>query len=269
MTSKERVLSAINREESDRVPYCEMLVDRSLAQKLMGWGSPESQRANLEANIYSIQESKEIASFLKLDNIGYVLRAPVYAHKIPGKDGRLFYGEGMILAESDLPKLKLPGPYDNSLYAEAVDLNNDGLLDLIFARDPGNNGAVPIENYTGPERPDEYYQDIVYINNGQFGGKDNHWLKLTFTGLTDAELAGARVLAYPAGTIDKTDATLLGMRVVFSNQHHKSGTPLQVHFGLGAENKADIKVILISGKTVAVKGITANKKVEIDLSRGS
>jgi hypothetical protein len=59
------------------------------------------------------------------------------------------------------------------------------------------------------------------------------------------------------------------MRIVFSNQHHKSGTPLQVHFGLGAENKVDIKVVLNSGKTAVVKAINADKTVEIDLSRGN
>lgn len=90
-----------------------------------------------------------------------------------------------------------------------------------------------------------------------------------FKGVKNAELAGARVLAYPASTMDKTYASLLGMRVVFGNQHHKSGIPLQVHFGLGAENKVDIKVVLNCGKTVVARWITANKAVEIDLSRGS
>ena len=119
MTSRERVLAAIDIEEPDRVPYCEMLIDRSLAQRIMGWGEPDDQKSNLEANAYSVKEAKEIASFLKLDNISYVLRAPVYAHKIPGKDGRLFYGEGMISQESDLPKLILPDPYSDNLYEDA------------------------------------------------------------------------------------------------------------------------------------------------------
>lgn len=119
MNSRERVAAALRREEPDCVPYCELGIDRSLAQKLMGWGAPESQAANLEANIYTVQEAKAIASFLHLDNITYVLRAPVYAHKLPGEDGRLFYGEGMIKAEADLSLLQLPDPYDDALYAEA------------------------------------------------------------------------------------------------------------------------------------------------------
>ena len=119
MTSRERVLAAIGHEEPDRVPYCELGIDRSLAQRFMGWGEPKSQKANLEANTYSVQEAKEISSFLKMDNISCVIRAPVYANKVPGIDGRLFYGEGMISSEDDLPKFVLPDPYDDALYADA------------------------------------------------------------------------------------------------------------------------------------------------------
>ncbi|MBM3237268.1 hypothetical protein FJZ31_13325 [Candidatus Poribacteria bacterium] len=119
MISRERMLTALRGEEPDRVPYCELGIDRVLAQRLMRWGEPESQAANLETNIYSVQEAKAIASFLKLDNINYVMRAPVYAHKSPGQDGRLFYGEGMIATEAELSIIQLPDPYDGALYSEA------------------------------------------------------------------------------------------------------------------------------------------------------
>ncbi len=119
MSPRERVLTALNREEPDRVPYCELGIDRALAQKLLGWKEPTSQAANLEANTYSVDEAKAIAIYLHLDNISYVLRAPVYARKLPGKDGRLFYGEGMIKTEADLERLHLPDPHDDALYAEA------------------------------------------------------------------------------------------------------------------------------------------------------
>jgi uroporphyrinogen decarboxylase len=119
MNSRKRVLAALRCEEPDRVPYCELGIDRALAQKLMGWGEPQSQAHNLEVNQYSVEEAKAIASFLKLDNLSYVMRAPVYAHKPAGQDGRLFYREGMILTEADLAIVELPDPHDNSLYAEA------------------------------------------------------------------------------------------------------------------------------------------------------
>ena len=131
MTSRERVLAALRREEPDRVPYCELGVDRALAVRLMGWGQARGQAADLESNVYSIEEAKALARYLGLDNICYVLRAPVYAHKIAGLDGRLFYGEGMIQTETDLHKLDLPDPYDDALYIEAE----------AFARQKGDYAA--------------------------------------------------------------------------------------------------------------------------------
>ena len=121
MNSRERVLTALRREQPDRVPYCELGIDRALAQRLMGWGVPITQEADLETNTYTIDETKALASALKLDNITYVLRAPVYAHKEPGADGRLFYGDGMIRTEADLSMLDLPDPHDDALYAGAVE----------------------------------------------------------------------------------------------------------------------------------------------------
>ena len=119
MNSRERVLAALNRQEPDRVPYCELAVDRALAQRLLGWGEPISEAANLESMPYTLEEAKELADFLHLDNLSYVLRAPVYARKVGGQGGRLFYGEGLIKTEADLDKLVLPDPADDALYTDA------------------------------------------------------------------------------------------------------------------------------------------------------
>lgn len=119
MTPRERVLAALRGEETDRVPYCETAIDRALAQKLMGWGEPESQAASLEADAYSAGEFKEIAAFLQLNNVAFVLRAPVYAQRLSGQDGRLFYGDGMIHGMEDLSLLQLPDPEEDELYADA------------------------------------------------------------------------------------------------------------------------------------------------------
>lgn len=116
MTSRERVAAALRCEQPDRVPYCELGIDRVLAQKLMGWGEPASQGYNMEANVYSIDEAKALADHLHLDNLTYILRAPVYADKKPGLDGRLFYTDGQIQTESDLDRLILPDPLDDALY---------------------------------------------------------------------------------------------------------------------------------------------------------
>ncbi len=119
MISRERVHLALNRKEPDRVPYCELGVDRALAEQIMGWGTGESQRTNLEAMPYTVEESKAIAERLNLDNITFTLRAPVYADRLPGKQGRLFYGNGQIKSEKDIAKIKLPDPRDSAFYREA------------------------------------------------------------------------------------------------------------------------------------------------------
>jgi uroporphyrinogen decarboxylase len=89
MTSRERVAAALRREEPDRLPWCELAVDRYLSEQLMHWGGPEDQTFNLEAQQYTLDQAKAVASFLNHDNIVFVLRAPVYAHKAEGIDGRL------------------------------------------------------------------------------------------------------------------------------------------------------------------------------------
>jgi uroporphyrinogen-III decarboxylase len=119
MTSRERVAAALKRQEPDRVPFCDLGVSRSLAQRMLGWGPAVNQSVNLEANPYTVAEAKEVAAFLGLDNINYVLRAPVYAEKHAGQDGILFYGEGMIKSAADLAIVALPDPTDDALYADA------------------------------------------------------------------------------------------------------------------------------------------------------
>lgn len=120
MTSRERVMATLQHQEPDRVPYCELAVDRGLAQKLLGWKqTPTEAVAAAVRNPYTLEESKQIASFLGLDNISYILRAPTYARMQVGVDGRSFPGDGMIKTESDLAMVELPDPHDDGMYAEA------------------------------------------------------------------------------------------------------------------------------------------------------
>jgi uroporphyrinogen decarboxylase len=131
MTSRERVMAALARRQPDRVPFCELAVDRALAQQLMGWTGAPTPAGRMEQNAYTVEEAKALAAHLHLDNISYVLRAPVYAERHIGKDGRSFYGEGQIRSAADLPRLELPDPHDDALYAEAE----------AFARNKGEYAA--------------------------------------------------------------------------------------------------------------------------------
>lgn len=109
MTSHARVATALRRETPDRVPWCELLVDPFLVKKLLGWG-PENQTFSLEDQQYTAEEAKQVSRFLGLDNLAYILRAPIYAQKHAGEDGRLFYGEGILHTRDDLKLIRLPDP---------------------------------------------------------------------------------------------------------------------------------------------------------------
>ncbi len=120
MNSRDRVLKALNCEEPDQVPFCEVAVDIGLARKLLNWeGDADIGSGSLTENPYTVEESKAISACLGLDNINYLLRAPTYAHMNAGIDGRTFVGHGMIETDDDLSMIDLPDPYDNALYREA------------------------------------------------------------------------------------------------------------------------------------------------------
>jgi len=51
-----------------------------------------------------------------LDNLTYILRAPVFAEKHAGQDGRLFYGEGLIKSRGDMGMFHLPDPREDAFW---------------------------------------------------------------------------------------------------------------------------------------------------------
>jgi len=135
----------------------------------------------------------------------------------------------------------------SGISAEAADLNRDGLLDLFIAADPDNTGvALDIARY----------ESKVYWNTGTHGGKENHWLHLTFTGLSDAELIGVKVELTAEGKKQH--------RWIHSNHSYKSGGQLDAHFGLGQAMSADVKVTLLSGKTQTFSTIAADQTRHLD-----
>ena len=160
------------------------------------------------------------------------------------------------------------GIFDNCLFAEAADLDNDGLLDLVCARDPANNSPIVIDAAARAEWKQQRFQrglpagldhSLILRNLGQFGGKENHWLRLRFAGVTDAELAGARVEVHEPRAAGISQGKLVGSRIVFSSHHHKAGTPMEVHFGLAKRPAVEVKVTLLDGKTKTFTAIAADK----------
>ena len=140
---------------------------------------------------------------------------------------------------------------DNGICGEAADLDHDGLLDLIFAADPDNSGLA---------QSADRYESRVYWNTGLHGARSNHWLRLRFAGVKDAELIGARV-EIAAGGLRQT-------RWVHTKHSYKSGGALEVHAGLGPHAAADVKVTRPGGPTVAFANVKADRYVEADLAGG-
>ncbi len=130
-TSRELVAAALRREQPDRVPYCEVYVSRSFVTPLMGWDPPTTAKANFEGNEFTIDEYKAVAERLGLDNITFVLRAPVYSEIVPGDHDTLFYTRGLIRSAADVETILLPDPDDDALYEGAAS----------FARDRGDYSA--------------------------------------------------------------------------------------------------------------------------------
>ncbi len=162
----------------------------------------------------------------------------------------LFMGKGDGTFE--VKPTEFSGLDSSGISAEAADLNRDGLLDLLFAADPANSaGGQPI----APER----FESKVYWNTGEQGAKANHWLHLTFTGLTDAELIGARVELTADGKKQH--------RWIHSNHSYKSGGALDAHFGLGQATSAEVKVTLLNGMTKTFTAIAADKSHQLSLAK--
>ena len=138
---------------------------------------------------------------------------------------------------------------------EAADLNNDGLLDIVIACDPDNTGGIRAG--VGPER----YTDKVYWNTGTQGARANHWLRLRFSGVKDAELIGARV--------EVTASSMKQYRWIHSNHSYKSGGALEAYFGLGKNTAADVTVQLPNGNATVYKNLKVDRFLDLDLKGGS
>ena len=159
-------------------------------------------------------------------------------------------------------KADVSGLDDSSSSAEAADLNNDGLLDVVYLNTPGNEP-------TGRKIPDDRYGDRVYWNTGAHGGAENHWLRVRFSGISDHRLIGAHVFAYEEGTLAAGNPKLIAMRAIHSNQSFRTGSPLEAHFGLGKHDRIDLEVRLTSGASKRFGNLPTNRIADLDLSAGT
>ena len=189
------------------------------------------------------------AVFGDFDNDGWVDLVVQDRHEAPNLEARaiLFMNRGDGTFE---PKPTTFSGLDGmGICGEAADLDNDGLLDLVFAADPDNSG---------PALSMARYESKVYWNTGLHGAKENHWLRLRFSGVKDAELIGARVeVSAPA---------MKQYRWIHANHSYKSGGALEAHFGLGKREAVDVNITLPKGTIMKYKGVKADQFIDLNIS---
>ncbi|MDD5596809.1 MAG: hypothetical protein PHV82_02625 [Victivallaceae bacterium] len=91
MSSRERVLTALNGGEPDRTPFCEQNIAQNVLMSITGSDKELSQ--------------KDISKLLKRDNIAFDLTPPFFAKKEISDDGQSYFTEGLIKKRDDFPAL--------------------------------------------------------------------------------------------------------------------------------------------------------------------
>jgi uroporphyrinogen decarboxylase len=120
MTSKERVLCALNHGQPDRVPFAEHQIDQPVPTVLFG--------AQLAADPVYVAEQ------LGLDVLTFTLLPPLYVEETKLPDGRTYQTGGRLHTRKDLDILEsLKDPTDPALYTELETLirRNDGRRAII------------------------------------------------------------------------------------------------------------------------------------------
>jgi hypothetical protein len=168
-----------------------------------------------------------------------------------------------------------------------VDLDNDGLLDLVvdhagttrIFRNLGNFRFEEVKSFKGGARPaladfnEDGLLDLacvggppgvrVFLNRTQTA---NGWLEVKVKG-TEGNVCGIGSLIEVFRTRKLGDRTAyVGMQhVVAENQNH---VPLEPHFGLGQEAAADVRVTLPAGEVLEAKDVKAGTRLVADFAAG-
>jgi len=151
----------------------------------------------------------------------------------------------------------ISGIDENSIAAEAADLNGDGLLDLYLMKDVTNSS--PFSRDDGRITPHSEFTDSVFWNTGALGGRDHHWVIVRPVGLPQGELVGAKL------RIRDSSGRLFGRRDLYPVTSYKTSVHLEAHFGLGATSAPDLEIELPDGSIVDIAALPVDAVVEVDV----
>ena len=128
MTSRQRILTALQCQQPDRVPYLESVIDEAVALRFLGLPQP----AGLSSSEMSIDTPEEVIAGVALGSPRYDLRELVTALDLDGfgayffakperidleVDGHTMTAGGKIKTRADLQRIHLPDPDNPALYA--------------------------------------------------------------------------------------------------------------------------------------------------------
>ena len=118
MTSRERVLTALKLQQPDRVPWVEMSVHNTLAEKLLGRSQFEKATVTQLFSAPGIRIPPEVLEVIALDNLIFSIAPPRFV-KTRAFEGMDMVADGLIKTEADLKKVVLPDPEDDKFYRPA------------------------------------------------------------------------------------------------------------------------------------------------------
>jgi len=172
----------------------------------------------------------------------------------------LFYTSGMVFPEADGKVPDAPYKTPSVLFRN---LGNGRFEELLDQAGPAMNEMHSSRGLAFGDFDNDGDLDILIMNmneppsllrNDRTGG--DHWLKVLLEGVTSNRSAiGATVLASYGG---KKQA-----KAVLAQSSYLSVNDRRLHFGLGAETKADLEITWPDGKKQSITGVDGDRLVVI------
>jgi len=139
MTSRERVLTALQLKQPDRVPWVESSVHNHLAEKLLRRTDFEKATVTQLFSLPGSRIAPEVLEVIALDNLTFVVAPPRFVKSQPF-EGMDMISDGLIKTEADLGKVILPDPESEAFYGPAREF---------VARHRGSNRALAVGTRMG------------------------------------------------------------------------------------------------------------------------